>query len=122
MNLVIRRIKENGWENAGITGIRTPHDVDFLKIQFHENFVLIHVFVSDPHIRFERVKKRGKERDPKSYQEFLKQDKTEEDLFHISEAICKADYSLNNDGPIHQLHEQISNILKRNGMLKDINC
>ena len=84
-----------------------------------DDFILFHVYVSDPHLRYERTHKRGGRRDPQSYEKFLEQDRTEESLFRISEAIQWADYSLNNDGSIEHLHHEIDRILLEQRWLID---
>jgi len=119
VSLVVERIKQNEWQTAGVTGIRTPDDVRYFMEQFDDDFILFHVYVSDPHLRYERTHKRGGRRDPQSYEKFLEQDRTEESLFRISEAIQWADYSLNNDGSIEHLHHEIDRILLEQRWLID---
>ncbi|MFW6102040.1 MAG: AAA family ATPase [Chloroflexota bacterium] len=117
MSLAVERIEQNGWETAGLTGVRTPEDVRYLKHQFDSDFILFHVYVSDSHLRYKRTQKRAKPRDPQSYDEFLEQDRTEETLFGTSEAIKQADYSLNNDKSIKHLHDKIDRILQERKLL-----
>ena len=117
MDLVIKKIDQNGWQTAGITGVRTPEDVRHLKGSFNSDFILFHVYVSDPNLRYERIQKRAKERDPQSYDQFLEQDRTEENLFRISKAIEQADYSLDNDKSIEHLHGQTDRILAERELL-----
>jgi len=107
MRRLIERIEERQWEAVGITGIRTSADVRTLKGHFGEDFFLVHVEVSDPQIRYERTKQRGEARDPQTYEEFLQQDKTEEEIFHISKAIQHADVTINNNGSLEALHRKI---------------
>jgi len=117
MSLIVEGIEKNGWRTAGITGIRTPEDVRHLKSRFGSDFILFHVYVSDTHLRYERIRERAKPRDPKSYDEFLEQERNEESLFRISEAIRQADYSLNNDGSVYALHNKIDIILMEQTLL-----
>lgn len=112
MNLVLRRIQEKLWKRVGVTGIRTPNDIRFLKNQLGDNFVLFHIYIDDPQIRYERIKRRKKERDPQNYQDFLKQDRQEEAIFHISEAASMANFSLDNNGSLKNLYWQIDKILE----------
>jgi dephospho-CoA kinase len=113
MCLVLKRIRENKRDQAGITGIRTPDDVRFLKQYVGKDFVLFHVLVADPHVRYERIRERRSERDPETYDDFLEQDKTEEAMFHIEEASAMADYSLDNSRTLEDLHRQIDEIIAR---------
>lgn len=111
VRLAVQRIKQNGWKTAGITGIRTPEDVRYLKDRFGDDFALLHVSVSDPRVRFERTRNRAAARDPQTYDEFLQQDRTEQNQFGMDQAIEQADYTLNNDESIEHLHDEIDRIL-----------
>lgn len=117
MRLAVQRIEQSGWETAGITGIRTPEDVRYLKDKFDDDFIVFHVFATDPRIRYERTRKRAQARDPQSYNEFLQQDRTEQNLFGMNQAIKRADYSLNNDESIEHLHDEIDRILLEQNLL-----
>ena len=117
MRVIVDRIRENGWKVAGISGIRTPDDVLVLKDSFGEDFVLLHIYVSDPRVRYERIRKRGEARDPQTYEEFLWQDRTEEELFRVKEAIKYADYSEGNDGTLEDLHREVDKLVSEKGLL-----
>jgi dephospho-CoA kinase len=107
------RIRQNGWQVAGISGIRSLDDVIALREIFGKDFILVQVFVTDPHLRYARMSQRGEDRDPHSYEQFLKQDEAEEELFHITEAAGYARYSLNNDGTLHDLRREIEKGMHR---------
>jgi dephospho-CoA kinase len=79
--------------------------------------VLVQVSVTDPRVRFDRMRQRGEERDTDSYQRFLDQDSGEEQLFHVEEAAMMADYSLTNDGSLQDLHRKIEDLVARAGLL-----
>jgi dephospho-CoA kinase len=111
MGLVLKRIRENQWEKAGVTGIRTPDDVRFLKNHVGNDFVLFYVHIDDPHTRYQRINQRKSERDPQTYNEFLKQDYEEERMFHIDEASSMADYSLDNSKSLESLHRQVDEVI-----------
>ncbi len=108
------RLKQSGWVVAGISGIRSFDDVAILKNNFGDDFILLDVFISDPHVRFNRMTRRNEERDPKSFEQFLSQESTEEEIFHISEAEKHASYSLNNDDSLDDLHRQIDKLVSEN--------
>jgi dephospho-CoA kinase len=55
VRMVVDKIRENGWKSAGISGVRSAKDVDILRGELGEDFVLIDVYVSDPRVRFERM-------------------------------------------------------------------
>jgi dephospho-CoA kinase len=120
MKRVIERIREKHWNRAGVTGIRTPDNVRYLKEEIGENFILFHVYIEDPHTRYKRLTRRGREGDPQSYEDFLEQDQKEEETFHITQAASMANYSLDNSGTLEDLHRQIDAILAINKLKKQL--
>lgn len=115
---VVEKIRHNKWKVAGISGIRSPRDIAIIKEAFEKDFILTHVYISDPKVRHERISKRGSKRDQSSYEEFLKQDKISQELFHIQDAIKLADYSIPNDGSLKDIHMAIDKLIKEKGLLK----
>jgi dephospho-CoA kinase len=118
VKMVAEKIREKGWPVAGMSGVRSPHDVQLLREILGRSFVLIEVFVTDPRVRFERMRKRGAERDTASYERFVEQDRGEEQVFHVGEASSMADYSLSNDGGLDDLHRAIEGLIARKDLLK----
>jgi len=118
VKMAAEKIRERKWPVAGISGVRSPHDVGLLREMLGRSFVLIDVFVTDPRIRFERMRRRGAERDTESYERFLEQDRGEEQVFHVGEAAGLADYALSNDGALEDLHRGIEDLIIRKGLLK----
>ena len=118
VKLLAERIRRDGGPVVGISGIRSLKDVQILQEVFRESFVLINVSVSDPRQRYERMVKRGEERDPQQYEQFLIQDKAEEALFHITEAGEQADYTIGNDGSLADLHKAIDSLVGDKGILR----
>jgi dephospho-CoA kinase len=104
---LIKRIEEKEWKAVGISGIRTPTDAQALREHFGQDLLLVHVEVTDPYIRYQRTKRRGKARDPDAYKEFKQQDKAEEEMFRISETIEQADLTINNDVSLETFHQRI---------------
>lgn len=119
---LIRKIEAEDWQAASITGIRLPHDPDMLREHFGEDFLLIHVQVSDPNVRFERVKRRADPRDPQTYAEFLQQEQEEEQRFHLSETLKKANMTLHNDGSLEDFHREIQTKLVEDRLADELNC
>ena len=117
VKLLANKIRHSSWEIAGISGIRSLDDVSILKGIFGKDFILIHVYISDPHVRYIRMAKRGEGRDPHSYEEFLRQDEAEEELFSLKEAESLADYSISNDGTLDDLHREIDRLISDKGLL-----
>jgi dephospho-CoA kinase len=104
---LVEQIDAEDWETVGITGIRTPEDVAILRERYGGDFLLVHVEVADPRIRFERVAQRDEPRDPQSLEEFLEQDRHEADRFDLEQALAEADIRLSNAGTLAALHAQI---------------
>ncbi len=107
VRMAANKLKQSGWSVAGITGIRSFDDIVILKDIFRTDFVLLDVLVTDSRVRFNRMTQRSEERDPKSFEQFIAQEASEEDIFHISEAEKYASFVLNNDGSLDDLHRQI---------------
>jgi dephospho-CoA kinase len=117
VRLLAYKIQHTGGKIAGISGIRSLDDVSILKGIFRKDFILIHVYITDPHVRYSRMTKRNEERDPHSYEELLQQDKAEEELFATKEAERLADYSISNDGTLDDLHREIDSLVSDKGLL-----
>jgi dephospho-CoA kinase len=111
MRQIAAKIAQNGWENAGISGIRAPEDVQALKAAFGNRFFLINVYVTNPQYRYVRMRQRGETRDSMSNTEFERQDANEEQLFRISETVKQADVSLSNDRTQEDFHRAIEELI-----------
>jgi len=118
VRLLAEKIGQSGLKIVGISGIRSLDDVIILQGIFGEDFILVRVYVSDPHVRYQRMAKRGEGRDPHSYEQFLTQDKAEEELFSIKKAEQQADYFVSNDGDLNDLHQEIEKLVSVKGLLK----
>lgn len=119
---LIQKIENNDWQAASITGIRLPQDPDLLREHFGEDFLLVHVQVSNPHVRFERLKRRDDPRDPQTYADFLWQGQEEEGMFHVSEALAKADLTLSNDGSLGEFQQSIQAQLIEGRLAEELDC
>ena len=117
MKLAAEKIRQNGWLIGGITGIRSLDDVIVLNSIYGKDFILINVYVSNPEVRYQRMLKRGEGRDPHSYEQFLHQDVAEEELFHIQSAVQYANYSINNDSTLDDLHHEIDRLVVEKSLL-----
>jgi dephospho-CoA kinase len=111
LKLVTERIRQNKWQSAGISGIRSPQDVRIVKEELKDDFILVHVYISDPKVRYARMQKRGSQRDSITFEELLKQDQVSQELFQVNEAIRMADYSISNDGTLQDLQSQIDKLV-----------
>ena len=117
VKLAAEKIRQNGWAIGGITGIRSLDDISVLRKGFGNDFILINVDISNPEVRYQRMLKRGEGRDPHTYAQFLKQDAAEEEIFHIRAAAQFANYSINNDGTLDDMHREIDRLVSEKGLL-----
>jgi len=122
IKVLLEEVKRKSLQKVGVTGIRTPTDVEALRKHFGSDFFLIHVAVENPELRFERLKQRGETRDPKSYEDFLAQEKSEKELFHLDEAIQEADATISNTGTWEDLHREIDRLIAEQQFFKDLEC
>jgi len=101
-----------------VDGIRNPGEIDFLKKKFGNGFVLIAVD-APPEQRFEKLKKRGSERDPKTWEEFVEMDerdkgKGEPDYGQqVDRCLSRADFTVMNDGTVEQLENKVNEIMNK---------
>jgi dephospho-CoA kinase len=106
---LIQRIEDEDRPAVGITGLRTPDDVQVFRSRFGADFRLAHVRVGDADVRFRRLRDRGEARDPDSRERFGEQEREEENLFDLGAAIEQADFTIENDGSLDRLHRNIEN-------------
>lgn len=101
-------------KNYIIDSIRNPAEIESLKR--NGNFKLLNVTASEE-TRFERLKERGRENDPKTFEEFLeledKESKNEEEVKQqIEKCEEMADFTIANDGSLEELYEKLNSIIK----------
>ncbi|MGA2157827.1 MAG: AAA family ATPase [Dehalococcoidia bacterium] len=117
VKMVAEDIIKKKWKIAGISGIRAPADVRVLKERFGDSFTLIRVTVTYPSLRFKRLRLRHEGRDAATYREFLVQDKNEETAFKISRTEAMADYSIENNGTLADLHRKIGALIRNRKLI-----
>jgi dCMP deaminase len=99
--------------HAVIDSIRNPFEVEMLRRR--DGFHLISV-EADPKIRFERISARGREKDPRDYEEFLEveareaqsDDPASQQLNRTGEM---ADAVVENNGTVEDLREQVRQVI-----------
>jgi dephospho-CoA kinase len=100
-----------------IEGIRNPGEAEYLRKKFGKDFILIAVD-APREIRFKRLLERGKEDDPKTFEEFLEIDeidlgKNQPDYGqNVKTCLKLADYLMINDGSISELNKKLEKISK----------
>lgn len=103
----VQRLAERSWKAVVVSGIRSPADVRTFRDHFGRDFILVRVEVSDIRERFERLRRRRAPGDPRTFQEFMDQEKAEKDRFHLDAALRRADFAILNDGSLDDFHERI---------------
>jgi dephospho-CoA kinase len=105
---LIEKIKECGYKDVLISGIRPPSDVENFKAAFGDEFYLVAIVVESDRKSWERTVARGSERDHVTFEEFLELDKHEEELFNTSRTMSMADYTFyRGDYSDEEYHERI---------------
>lgn len=110
--LISKRIKEEKYNDAVIDSIRNPDEIEVLKKL--DNFFL--VSIDAPWIfRFERMKNRNRESDPKTPEDFLKveeRDFGEEDEKgqQVRKCMKLADFIFYNDGSMEETRIKVENL------------
>ncbi|MBI4395347.1 MAG: AAA family ATPase [Candidatus Omnitrophica bacterium] len=99
--------------NYVIDSIRHPSEVKALKSR--NGFVLLNV-TAPSRVRFGRLKKRKRESDPKTFQEFLKLERWEGKSGvgsdqQLNQAIKLADYTVNNDGTLEEFRDEVTRVV-----------
>jgi len=99
-----------------VDGIRNPEEAEYLRKTFGNKFVLIAVD-APREIRWEKIKNRARENDPKTWEEFVTLDDRDqgigEDLHgqQVKRCMEMADVVVMNDGNIEQLNEKLDTVV-----------
>lgn len=103
-------------DNHIVDSIRNPFEVDSLrKNSLSHNFFLLSVD-ADSRLRYERLKSRGRVGDSASWEEFVEQERKEENNSdpnkqQLSKTIRKADFVMDNSETINELESKIEKLL-----------
>jgi len=106
--------------HAIVDSIRNPFEVETLRRR--DGFYLINVN-ADTKVRFERVKKRGREKDPTTYEKFLeveaREAQSDDPASQQLNRTCEmADAVVTNNGAINDLHDRIREVINALAMNK----
>jgi len=109
---VLRKIGPDA--HAVVDSIRNPFEVEALRRS--RGFYLLSI-ESDPKIRFERIKARKRESDPKTYENFLKLEAREAQsddpvTQQLNRTIAMADATVENNSTMEDLYEQIRQVVQ----------
>ena len=114
--IIIEKI-DNGF-NYVIGNIRNPGEVEILREKFGKDFVLVRID-ADVELRFERLSKRRREKDPKTWDEFRK---VEDRDFGINEknygqqhvtVFAMANFVIENNGSFDELKQRVEELLRK---------
>jgi len=108
-NRCIPKIEKTKGRIVIVDGIRSLHEVDEFKKHF-PNFTLLAIHAS-PETRFQRLFKRKRSDDPKSWKTFMERDLRELNV-ELGNAIAIADYMIVNEGTKTQLKRKFREVLE----------
>lgn len=100
-----------------IDGIRNPGEVGYLREQFGDNFILIAIDAPQQ-VRFERLFKRNRVADPKTWEEFTVADERDQGKDQpnygqqVSKCIEMADIVLQNDSTLEEFKGKVEDLVK----------
>jgi dephospho-CoA kinase len=106
--------EEDGEGDAIFESIHSVPEADFIK---SVGGIVIGI-KADPDIRYERILKRGSIKDGVTKEKFIEQQKREEEgsedqnKSNIFAVIAEADFILENNGTVEELHKKIDEIIK----------
>jgi dCMP deaminase len=111
--LTLKKVDPN--RNYIIDSIRNPAEVQALRSG--GNFILISVDAPQE-LRFERIRKRARENDPQTYEEFMEKEQAESHNLaahkqSIEDCQALADYTMVNDGSLEHLHQKVSALISQ---------
>jgi len=99
-----------------IDGIRNPAEIEFLRN--NSNFILIGV-KANRELRFKRLLFRGKEWDPKTYEDFLKVDRRDIGIGQnksgqqVGKCLAYCDYMLTNNKDVKDFQGKVEKLMKK---------
>lgn len=109
--ITLEKIKENNHKDVTIDSVRNPYEVELLK----ESGAVIIGVNADKKIRFERMRSRGRVGDAHTFEEFLQAEEIEnrkqETGQQLQACYDMAEYFLQNDKDLEELHTQIEKLL-----------
>ena len=108
---VVKRIKKSGDKKIVLTPMRRSEDYEIPRREFGDQVKLI-LIESDAKERFDRLKKRGRENDPKDFKEFERQEKRENEIFNFDKTFSYADFTVKNNGSIDEMKKNIDKVMR----------
>lgn len=101
---IISVIQQEKLEKIVIGSLRRPEEFELTRQAFPDAKLL--VVTARAKTRFARLQKRGRDA-PRTWNEFLRADRREEEIFEFSRTFRYADARISNDGTLEDLHRRI---------------
>ncbi|MFA5108622.1 MAG: AAA family ATPase [Candidatus Micrarchaeia archaeon] len=110
---IMEKVQASEAKNYVIVSIRNPVEVKELRKM--DGFTLVNVH-SDPKFRFDRMRARAREGDPKTFEQFRRIEAAEAknadpSSQQLDEVISMADFTLKNNDGMDELEQQINSLL-----------
>jgi dephospho-CoA kinase len=106
---VLKEMMREGWDVAIVEGVRSLEEIEEFKTVCEVIVLAIH---SSPVDRYERLRRRAREGDPKSFEEMRERD-FKELLLGLGNVIALADYVIVNDSTLESFKEKAKEVLLR---------
>lgn len=107
--IIFEKVKEDPNDLIVVEGIRLAEDVEYLKRLPEFTFVFIE---ADPKVRYERMITRNENVGDaeKTFEQFVQDQKDEADA-QIKDLKVKAQYTIENNGTIEELHKKVDELI-----------
>jgi dephospho-CoA kinase len=106
----VSKIKSVKNKKVVIDGIRSVDEIAEFKKEY-PNFKIIGIY-SSPNTRFNRLKKRGRSDDPKTWKMFRKREKRELQV-GLGEVLATVDFMITNEGSKRELQKKVKDLIQR---------
>lgn len=107
---IVEKIRETKHNTIIIDGVRSLDEIEYFKKTLGETIIVaIH---ASPKTRFERIRKRSRPGDPKTWEEFVERDLVELS-FGLGNVIALADYMIVNEGSLNELRREAEKVLEK---------
>jgi dephospho-CoA kinase len=103
----VEKIKDK--KDIVINGVRNKEEIEYFKKHFGNNIKVVAILSSESD-RFERIKKRGREDDAKTLNEFKEREERELN-WGLGSVIAMADLFIINDGTLEDFRKKVEDLL-----------
>jgi dephospho-CoA kinase len=107
---VVEEIKKSSSTKIILSPMRRSEDFLIPKKEFPECKLIV-IAASDV-IRYERLRARERENDPKTIEEFRRQESREFEIFDLNKTFSYADYVIENEGTMETLKNRVDKLMQ----------